>query len=93
MSVQVLSRVIARLALDAELLESYIPTYNDDDEDINESKRIDLVEAYGLTGTDAGEALASGDFNQSYGYLAANLEKPVPTGEEGSGGSGGSGGG
>lgn len=91
MSVQALSRIAALLALDADQLRDYIPTFNDDDEDINEGNRAKLVEQYSsqLYGDDIKDLLAEGDFNAIYQYLADHLEKPVPTGTETSPGSGG----
>lgn len=89
MSVQALSRITALLALDADELRDYIPTFNDDDEDINEGHRAKLVEKYNsqLQGNEIKDLLADGDFNAIYQYLAANLERPVPEGNENDDGS------
>ena len=46
MSVQALSRIAALLALDAEMLNKYIPKINDDGDDDNEGSRADLVAAF-----------------------------------------------
>ena len=91
MSVQTLSRITAMLALDADMLADYIPTYNDDDEDTNEANRAKLVESYNSQITDSGikDLLAAGDFNEIFQYLASHLDKPIPEGEENDDGSGG----
>lgn len=93
MSVQTLSRIAAMLALDADMLRRYIPTFNSDEEDINEGHRAALVEAYGpqLYGDEIKDLLAAGDLNRIYQYLASHLEKPMPVGSEADDGSGGGG--
>lgn len=91
MSVQALSRITAMLALDADMLRHYIPTFNEDDEDINEGRRADLVASYSsqLYGDEIKDLLASGDFQRIFQYLADHLEKPMPGGSEADDGSGG----
>lgn len=96
MSVQALSRIAALLALDAGQLRDYLPSFNDYDEDVNESRRAALVESYGsqLQSQEIKDILASGDLNKVFLYLAAHLEKPMPGGDQTSDGtSTGSGGG
>lgn len=84
MSVQALSRITAMLALDAEMLQDFIPTFNEDGDDINEEKRAELVEAYSsqLFGNEIKDLLAAGDLNAMFQFLSSNLDKTIPTGTE-----------
>lgn len=91
MSVQAVSRIAALLALDADLARDYVPKYADDDydeeDDLNESNRADLANAYAnqLT-SDEITLIADGDMNATLQYLADHLEKPLGSEDAGGGG-------
>ncbi len=87
MTVQAMSRLGALLALDAELLQSYILPA-DGEKDLNEAKRAELAHLYRHQLTDdEGSLIAQGDMNGIFAYIAERLEKPV-NGEETGGGVG-----
>lgn len=91
MSVQAVSRIVALLALDAELLRDYVPKFADDDydqeDDLNESNRAHLAHLYRhqLTSEES-QLIADGDANANYQYIADHLEKPVNGEAAGQGG-------
>jgi hypothetical protein len=82
MSVQAVSRIAALLALDADQLRKYVPSFADDDydqeEDLNERNRAYFAHLYRHQLTDEeSELIAAGDMNATLRYLADHLEKPV----------------
>jgi hypothetical protein len=86
-----MSRIGALLALDAELLKSYIRPA-EGEEDVNEENRAYLAHLYRNQLTDAeGELITDGDMNAIFAYIAEHLEKP--TNGEDTGGGGATGGG
>ncbi len=87
MSVQAMSRLGALLALDAEMLQSYIlPAAGA--ADVNEDYRANLAHLYRNQLTDAeGTLIEQGDMNKIFTYIAEHLEKPV-NGEATGGGAG-----
>lgn len=92
MSVQAMSRIGALLALDAELLKSYIRPAQGPDE--NEENRAYLAHLYRNQLTDEeGELITDGDLNEIFAYIAEHLEKPTNGEETGSAGGTGGGGG
>jgi len=86
MSADAVSRITAMLALDGNLLAGYLPDPAADDAD-NELRRIDFVTRYAKILTPEEITLMeSGDFAAIFGFLAANLPRPVGEDQPGGGG-------
>ncbi len=87
MSADAVSRITAMLALDGNLLADYLPDPAADDA-ANEIRRLDFVARYANILTSEEIALMeAGDIGAIFGFLGANLPRPVGH-DQGGGGSG-----